>query len=135
MMLILTGRTNSYAELITVLLIFVVVLGVTALTTKWIAGYQKEMGHSGNIELMDAVRLGNNKYIQVVRVGEKYIALAVCKDTVTVLCEIPEDSVRRQGGADGHKLRFNEILAAIKTNGKGEEVTDTAPDGEKDQDK
>ena len=43
------------------------------------------------MELLEAIRLGNNKYIQVVRLGEKYLALAVCKDTVTVLCEIPRE--------------------------------------------
>lgn len=109
------GKADSYAQLLTVLLIFVVVLGATALTTKWIAGYQKEMGKSGNIELLDAVRLGNNKYIQIVRVGETYVALAVCKDTVSVLCEIPEDQIRKGGSApSGQKLSFQEILARMK---------------------
>lgn len=41
-MIILTGKTDSYAQFITVLLIFVAVLAVTALVTKWIAGYQKQ---------------------------------------------------------------------------------------------
>ena len=43
-MIILTGKTDSYAQFITVLLIFVAVLAVTALVTKWIAGYQKQQG-------------------------------------------------------------------------------------------
>lgn len=132
-MAILTGRSNSFIELMTVLVIFVVVLGATALTTKWIAGYQKEMGRSGNIELLDAVRLGNNKYIQVVRIGEKYVALAVCKDTVTVVGEIPEEKIREFGKCDGQKNRFSDILSAVRKK-EGEDRSDTAQDGAKDQD-
>ena len=91
MFLLLTGKAGSYAQFIAVLLIFVIVLAVTAYSTKWIAGYQKKQGMCANMELLEAIRLGNNKYIQVVRLGEKFLALAVCKDTVTVLCEIPRE--------------------------------------------
>ena len=55
-MIILTGKTDSYAQFITVLLIFVAVLAVTALVTKWIAGYQKQQGAAGNIEVLETVR-------------------------------------------------------------------------------
>ena len=42
MTLLLTFSSGSYAQFIAVLVVFVLVLGVTALTTKWIAGYQKQ---------------------------------------------------------------------------------------------
>ena len=35
---------GGYAQLITVLLVFVAVLGITAATTRWIANYQKQQG-------------------------------------------------------------------------------------------
>lgn len=94
MAVLLTGRSNSYAQLITVLVVFVAVLGVTAWTTRWIANYQKKQTANCNIQLIEAARLNNNKYIQIVRVGETYIAIAVCKDTVTMLGEIPVDQLK-----------------------------------------
>ena len=48
-MIILTGKADSYAQFITVLLIFVAVLAVTAWVTKWIAGYQKKQGAESKI--------------------------------------------------------------------------------------
>ena len=39
--LILAGRTDSYAQLIALLVVFVLVLGATALVTRWIANYQQ----------------------------------------------------------------------------------------------
>ena len=91
--MIMTG-TESIAQLIAILFVFVLVLGATAFTTKWIANYQKQQNIGSNIELLDALRLNNNKYLQIVRVGSKYIALAVCKDTVTVLCELSADELK-----------------------------------------
>lgn len=81
-MIILTGKADSYAQFITVLFIFVAVLAVTALVTKWIAGYQKQQGAAGNIEVRETVRIANNKYIQLVQGSVSLIfAIAVCKDT------------------------------------------------------
>ena len=138
MILLAANRSNSYAQLLTVLLIFVVVLGATALTTKWIAGYQKEMGRSGNIELLDAVRLGNNKYIQIVRVGQTYLALAVCKDSVTVLCEISENEMKAGDGAHAQRLSFQEIMKRVKNPAdlypKQKELDDTAKSENNDSD-
>ena len=96
-MIILTGKADSYAQFITVLFIFVAVLAVTALVTKWIAGYQKQQGAAGNIEVRETVRIANNKYIQLVRIGESYFAIAVCKDTVTALGQIPAEQLKGSG--------------------------------------
>jgi len=91
---LLTGSAGSYAQFIAVLVIFVFVLGVTAFVTKWIAGYQKQQGAGSNIEVIETSRLTNNKYLQIIRVGEKYLAIAVCKDTVTMLGEIPREQLK-----------------------------------------
>ena len=105
-MIILTGKTDSYAQFITVLLIFVAVLAVTALVTKWIAGYQKQQGAAGNIEVLETVRIANNKYIQLVR-----------KDTVTNLGEIPAGQLKDKTTTD-NTSGFRELLkrAAKKEN-------------------
>ena len=94
MSVLLTGVESGYAQFIAVLVIFVLVLGVTALTTKWISGYQKQQSANSNIEVIETNRLTNNKYVQIIRVGETYMAIAVCKDTVTVLGEIPAEQLK-----------------------------------------
>ena len=93
-MILLTQGLSAYAQFITVLLLFVAVLGVTAVVTKWMANYQKQQSTNENIEVIETTRIANNKYIQIIRAGEKYMVIAVCKDTVTMLGEIPEDSLK-----------------------------------------
>ena len=93
-MLLLTSEMDSYAQFITVLLVFVLVLGITALTTTWIANYQKQQCVNENVQVIETTRISNNKYIQIVRIGEKYMAIVVCKDTVTMLGEIPGEQLK-----------------------------------------
>ncbi len=93
MVLAVSNSVDSYVQFITVLVIFVFVLVITYFTSKWIAGYQKTRGANSNIELVESFSLGNNKYLQIVRIGQKYLAVAVGKDSVTMLTEIPEDQL------------------------------------------
>ncbi len=108
MAILLSGRTDGYVQFITVLIIFVLVLAVTALVTKWIASYQKEQSVNVNIEVIETTRISNNKYIQVIRLGERYVAVAVCKDTVTLLGEIPKEQLKERNGSPN--FRFKDIL-------------------------
>ena len=114
MLLALSDIADSYSQFMTVLLLFVFVLAVTAFVTKWIGGYQKGKSAGANMELVDALRLSNNKYIQIVKIGRKYLALAVCKDTVTMLSEIPEEDLSFPEGSDGSAFSFRDVLSKIQ---------------------
>ncbi|MCM1193468.1 MAG: flagellar biosynthetic protein FliO [Butyrivibrio sp.] len=133
MTILLTGRTDSYAQLITVLVVFVLVLGVTALVTRWMANYQKQQNVNVNVEIIETTRISNNKYIQIVRLGATYVAIAVCKDTVTQLCEIPEEQLKKGKAGQGGILRsasFKELLdrAAGKNRTDSVEAEDNQSD-------
>ena len=119
MAVLFTGRSNSYAQFITVLVVFVAVLGVTAWVTRFIANYQKQQTVDCNIQLIEATRISNNKYIQIVRVGETYMALAVCKDTVTMLGEIPAEQIKEPPEYKGGQ--FKELLEKAVRTHKGQD--------------
>lgn len=84
---------SSFAQFITVFLLFLAVLALTYFTTRYIAGYQKSRIKTGNMELIESLRISNNKYLQIVRAGNKYLVMAVCKDSVTFLVELKEDEL------------------------------------------
>ena len=129
MTVLLTGSASSYAEFIAVLVIFVLVLGITALTTKWIAGYQKQQSANSNIEVIETSRLTNNKYLQIIRVGETYMVIAVCKDTVTMLGEIPGEQLKNTEFTNSNSgSGFRELLdkAVKKTVGNASEPKDNS---------
>ncbi len=105
---------SSYLQFITMLLVFILVLAATYFFTKWMAGFQKEKSASGNIEVIETARISTTKYIQIVRIGKKYMAIAVGKDEVTNLGEISrEDLIIREDDPE-EKTSFKDILDKFK---------------------
>ncbi len=94
-MIFLSAAGESFFQLIFALVVFVGVLAITAFVTKWIAGYQKTQGLNKNLEIVEAIRLTNNKYVEIIRAGEdKYFVIAMGKDEVTLLGELSSDQLK-----------------------------------------
>lgn len=124
MLLSMTTGLESVIQLITVLFIFVFVLAITWISTRYIAGIQKDKYKTGNMELIETLRISNNKYMQIVRVGSKYYCMAVCKDTVTMLGEVrKEDMVFSENNVNVN-MDFHKILEKVKQKQLGNK-TDT----------
>jgi len=87
----LGNSANSVAQFLTLVLLFLFVLGITWFATRYIAGIQKNKMSGSNIEVMETARINQNAYIQVVKIGEKVVSLAVSKDSITKICEHSED--------------------------------------------
>lgn len=112
-MLLTVGGYNSFLDLITVLLIFIFVIAITLFTTKYIANYQKVQSLGKNIEVLETYKLSQTKYVQIVKIGKKYVAVAVSKDTVTLLTTLEEaDITFPENETEGKS--FKEILACFK---------------------
>ncbi len=112
-MLLTAGGYDSILDLITVLLIFAFVIAITLFTTKYIANYQRVQNAGKNIDVLETYKIAQTKYIQIVKVGTKYVAIAVSKDTVTLLTELQEEQltfpeIESQGKS------FKEVLASLK---------------------
>ena len=109
------SRLSSFAQLITLFLVFLFVLALTYISTRWMAKLQKNQYRCANIEVVETFRISNTKYIQIVRIGEKYVAISVCKDTVTFLTELKEDELQiEKMQQNTENMGFQEILRKVK---------------------
>ena len=124
MLLSVTSGFESVLQFITVLIIFVFVLGITYISTRYIVGIQKEQYKTGNMELIETLRISNNKYLQIVRAGNKYFCMAVCKDTVTMLGEIQKEELVFHENNLNATMDFHKILENMKCKQLGSK-TDT----------
>lgn len=113
-MVMTASGSDSTVQLITVILIFILVLALTYITTKFTAGLQKGKMASPNVEVMETFKLSTNKYIQIVRVGKKYYSIIVCKDTVTLMGELSEDEINQPKSGTETTMSFQEILNKAK---------------------
>lgn len=89
-----TGQTGSVGQLIVVLIIFFVVLFITAYTTKWVAGYQKQQNYNKNLKIIETIKVSSNKYLEIIKAGtDKYFLIGIGKDEVTSIGEIPKEAL------------------------------------------
>ena len=84
---------ESFFQLISVLLIFLFVLVITYVSTRWVAQYQRGTMKNRNIQVIETFRVNNNKFIQIIQVGKKYLVISVCKDTINILAELIEEEL------------------------------------------
>ncbi len=113
MLLAGVSTRDSYLQFMTVLILFVFVLAITYAVTRWIAGYQKNKAVCSNLEVIETMRIAGNKYIQIVRAGNKYLVVAVGKDEVHMLSELTEDEIIFGQNQTGN-VDFGSILEKFK---------------------
>lgn len=121
--MILTGVSSSWLEsigqLFGVLAIFFIVLLLTFLSTRWIAGYQQSQLHNRNLRVVEVLRLTNNKYIEIIEAGDIYIVVAVSRDHVEKLAELTRDQLKEVSaapdyGKDNLGESFRDALERVK---------------------
>ncbi|MBO5354308.1 MAG: flagellar biosynthetic protein FliO [Lachnospiraceae bacterium] len=127
--------TQSLVELLGLILIFAVVLVVCYFTTKFIAGRQVTQKRMGNFEVIETFPIAQNKYLQLIRVGNKYVVISVSKDSVTYITEVEESEVCKiQKSTVMSGKSFKEVLSGLSKNSSGTEE-DIFPDGEQNNER
>ena len=116
-----SDRAESITQFLTVFLVFILVLALTYLTTRFVGGYQKAKSVNSNFEAIETYRITNGKYLQIVRVGEKYIVIGITKDSITNICELSADEVKQISGSPGQSVdAFRELFDKARQRiGKG----------------
>lgn len=109
---ILLAGIEGFAQFLTAILIFLFVLLITYFTTRLIGNFQKNQFAYRNFEAIESFRITNGKYLQLVKVGDRYIVLGIGKDSVSMICELSPDEVKlvREGGGIS-KDTFRELFA------------------------
>lgn len=108
---------RSVAQLLTVFLIFILVLFLTYWTTRFAGNFQKQQMAGKNIQVMETVSVSNGKFLQIVKIGNRYFVIGVSKDNITYLCELKEEDLdfsSSQSTGDS----FKNILEKFRKNGQ-----------------
>ena len=113
---------EGFLRLIVLLIIFIFVLFITKWTTRYIANIQGVRMHKGNISVIEGQKLGANKNIYIVKIGEDYYGLVAGKDNVSVIDKLDSSKLNLPGedpGVNDGKTNisgnFEHILEKFKT--------------------
>ncbi len=110
---------NNVGQLIQILILFVIVLLITLLTTRWIARYQQGQMHNQNLKIIETLKISANSYIQIIEAGDVYLVIAVSRDRVDKLAEITKDQLKADtADKAGQRIdmgeSFHDILEKVK---------------------
>ncbi len=83
------SSVSSFMQLIGVLIIFIFVLVITYVATRWIAGYQKGQSFNRNLKVIETLKIAQNKYIQIIEAG----VIAHGKDEVRLLTKLTREQL------------------------------------------
>lgn len=109
-----TSDLKSIGQLICSVLLFLFVLFLAYAAARFAGSFQSNvLNRHSNIQVIEAFRLSNNKMVEIVKIGNRYLALAVCKDSITVLSELDESEIKEQE-VSLKPIDFNSILDKIK---------------------
>lgn len=84
---------SSFIKLILLLVVFILILVGSHYFTKWYAKSGLLGKQSVNIQVMENFPMGAGKQICILRIGEKYMAVAVGKDQITFLSELDPEQL------------------------------------------
>ena len=144
---IISTSSNSIWKLLGLILLCAVIVVACYYTTRFIG--RKSQGIQGggsgkNIRALETFRVTQNKYLQLIKCGDKYLLISVTKDNISLVSEIDGESLLTESASGNHKS-FKEIISSFSGKGKNEKksisefadisVTDkeTAEDGEAEE--
>lgn len=109
-----SASMESIGQLIILILLFVFVLFLAYMAARIAGSFQSNtINKNINVKVIEVFHLSNNKYIEIVKIGGHYLALAICKDTVTLLTELDESEVREHEKTM-EPINFKNILDKMK---------------------
>ena len=108
------STSNSIWELIGLVLLLIVILITTYYTTKFVGRVKGNQIKTGNFELIDSYRIAPNKMLQIIKVSDKYLVIAISKDTIEFITELEEDRVTLRDEVPTNKESFKKVFDIIK---------------------
>ena len=108
---------QSVFELLGLILIFVIVLVVCYYTTRFVAGRLLVQKKMGNFEIVETFAISQNKYLQLIRMGNKYVVISVSKDSVNYITELEENEICQIPKSTSMSGKsFKEVLSGLSKN-------------------
>jgi flagellar protein FliO/FliZ len=116
--------SGGIGELILLILIFVLIIAACYFVTKFIGGKQLNQMKNSNFTVLDTYRITQNKFLQLVRMGNQYVVIAVTKDKVSVIAHLTEEEVIKPEHKPNEMTSFSHVFSNIVNKKKSEEKVD-----------
>lgn len=106
---------GSIIQLFELLFILILILAAAYFTTRYVGKLSLGQFKNSNFKVIDTYRISPNKFLQVVKIANKYIVIAVGKDTINFITELEETELFMKETPAKENVNFKQILEKIKT--------------------
>lgn len=121
MIFLLVSEPRSFSSIIGLLLVFCVIIVGAYYLTYYVAKFQKNVQQQRNLQVIEAITVGQGKNIQLVRMGNKYCVIGVTRGNIQLLLTLDKDDVILQNDIERPStIPFKQILAKYKLDKDGE---------------
>lgn len=87
------GGKGGVFDLVVLVIVFVLILVAAYFVTKWVSTTGLNMQKNKNIKVLEVFRLNQSKYIYIIELGGKVVALGVSKDHIEYLTELDRNEL------------------------------------------
>ncbi|MDR1700259.1 MAG: flagellar biosynthetic protein FliO [Lachnoclostridium sp.] len=101
---------QNVAQLIMIIVIFLMILAATYYTTRFIGKSGMVQMQSKNIKVFETFKIAPNKYIQIIKLGDKYYAIGVSKENISFLAELSQEQLSIEEEAADKPVAFKELF-------------------------
>jgi flagellar protein FliO/FliZ len=113
-----TGASSydSIWQLVGLVFMLIIILVAAYYTSKFIGGIKMGQMKKSNFQVIDSYRVTPNKALQIVKIGNKYVVIAIGKDNINLITELDESEVMIRESNPSEKQSFKQILDKLKNN-------------------
>lgn len=109
-----TSRFDSLLRLIGTLILFLVVIVFCFFVTRFVGGRQLAQQKNSNFTVLDTMRLAQNRFLQIIQVGNRYFVIAISKDQISLIAELQKEDITYWREAATGKMSFQDIFSSVR---------------------
>jgi len=109
-------NTENFSQMIGLVFLLIIILIAAYFTSKFVGGIKLGQLKNSNFKVIDSYRISPNKLIQIVKIGNKFMVIAIAKDTINVITELDEEEVLIKEIHKGERQNFKQILEKLRNN-------------------
>lgn len=85
--------TGGIFQLILILILFVLIFFGAYYTSRFLGGYQMKKNKNANLKIIEAISVGPQKTVQIVKVGSEFVLIGVSKERITYIKTIDSANI------------------------------------------
>lgn len=109
-----TSNLDRFIQLMGLVFVLIMILIAAYFTTKLVSKVSIGQIRNSNFKVIDTYRISPNKFLQIVKVSNKYVVIAVSKDSVNFVTELEESEVFIKDVNAKENVNFKQILEKMR---------------------